>query len=96
VCTFDPKYAAHSMAPQLTTEERSKYITQETERIREMLDGAEDCKWIYQALIHLSTVYKDLNGDWPKTSTEVAEWADELAKIDPLRAGRWNDLKIKI
>lgn len=84
------------MAPKLTTEDRSEYVLQETERIREMLDGAEDCKWIYQSLIHLSMLYRDLTQKWPEQSSQIAQWVEELMKLDPLRAGRWNDLKTKL
>lgn len=93
MCTFDPEYAPRSMAPALTTEERSKYLLQEIERILEMLDGAEDCKYIYQSLIYLSMLYKDLNGFWPEKSSDVGKWIKELGKVDPLRAGRWADFK---
>lgn len=95
MCTFDAKYAARSMAPALTTEERSAYLIQELERILEMLDGAEDCKWIYQSLIYLSMLYRDLNKSWPARSIGITEWADQLAKLDPLRAGRWKELRTK-
>ena len=91
--TFDPKYAADSMAPDLSGEERVEYVTQELGRLQEMLDGAEDCKWIYQSLISLSVLYKSLRGKWPVGRGEIWQWVDELAKLDPLRANRWADLR---
>lgn len=96
MCTFDPKYASVSMAPALTTEERSTYLIQELERVLEMLDGAEDCKWIYQSLIYLSMLYRNSNQSWPTESSGILDWVNELTKLDPLRAGRWNDLKNKL
>lgn len=91
--TFDPKYAAHSMAPDLSEEERSEYVTQEIGRLQEMLDGAEDCKWIYQSLISLSILHKSLGGRWPVGMSEIGHWVDELTRLDPLRAKRWADLR---
>lgn len=80
------------MVPDLTTDERSKYIAQEFDRVHEMLDGAEDCKWIYQSLIHLSKLHKSFTAEWPAKADLVRQWIDELLRLDPLRAGRWNDL----
>ena len=91
--TLDPKYAAHSIAPDLSGEERVEYVTQEIGRLQEMLDGGEDCKWIYQSLISLSILYKSLRGKWPVGRGEIEHWVDELAKLDPLRANRWADLR---
>ena len=91
--TFDPKYAANSMAPDLSEEERSEYVTQEIGRLQEMLDGAEDCKWIYQSLISLSMLHKSLVGKWLIGMSEIVHWVDELTKLDPLRAKRWADLR---
>lgn len=93
MCTFDPKYAAESMVPELTTAERTAYVHKEIMKIREMLDGAEDCKWIYQSLVHLSFLYLELGNDGFEEVTHVDEYIDELIKLDPLRLGRWNDLK---
>ncbi len=91
--TFDPKYAADSMAPDLSEEERSVYVTQEIGRLQEMLDGAEDCKWIYQSLISLSILHKSLRSRWPVVLSEIGHWVDELTELDPLRAKRWADLR---
>ena len=91
--TFDPKYSADSMVPDLSVEERAEYVTQEIGRLQEMLDGAEDCKWIYQSLIGLSILQKSLRGRWPAGTSAIGHWVDELTKLDPLRAKRWADLR---
>ena len=96
MCTFDPKYATESMVPELTGAERTTYVRKEIMKVREMLDGAEDCKWIYQSLIHLSLLYRELGSDWVEEASHVDEYIDELTKLDPLRLGRWNDLKGQI
>lgn len=96
MCTFDPKHAAESMVPELTGAERMAYIRKEITKVREMLDGAEDCKWIYQSLIHLSLLYRELGNDWVEEASHFDEYIDELTKLDPLRLGRWNDVKGQI
>ena len=81
------------MVPDLTTVEKMAYISKELSKIREMLDGAEDCKWIYQSLIHLNLLYHELSNDWFEDAGHIGEYIDEISKLDPLRMGRWNDLK---
>ncbi|KAF2162381.1 hypothetical protein M409DRAFT_27389 [Zasmidium cellare ATCC 36951] len=73
--------------------DRLEYLDREIDSIRDMLDGAEDCKYIYQALLDYSTRYFEVDaGNKKVTTVEMTEWLDELRKIDPLREGRWNDL----
>ncbi|TKA70752.1 hypothetical protein B0A55_08833 [Friedmanniomyces simplex] len=78
--------------------EHLQYLDQEIESVREMLDGAEDCKYIYQALLEYSGRYLELapEGEGKVTVTELKEWLRELRKIDPLRDGRWRDLEGKM
>lgn len=91
--TFDPKYTAESMVPELTEAEKTAYVRKEITKVREMLDGAEDCKWIYQSLIHLCFLCRKLGNDWVEETSHVDEYIDELTKLDPQRSGRWNGLK---
>ena len=93
MCTFDPAYANQTMAPGLSSEQRMAYVNREFESLLEMLDGAEDCKWIYQALIELSLLHKRLNGEWPMQKDQMQSWVRHLHDLDPLRKGRWQDLK---
>lgn len=96
MCNFDPVYAKSSMAPNMSKEQRVDYISREIDMLLDMLDGAEDCKWIYQSLLQLCTMYKEVGGDWPSRRTEMSDWLDELHKLDPLRKGRWIDLRSKL
>ena len=91
--TFDPRYAADSMVPDLTAAEKFAYVVQEFDRVQDMLDGAEDCKWIYQSLTDLSVLHKRLTTEWPVQVEVIRNWVDKLLRLDPLRAGRWSDLK---
>lgn len=81
------------MVPGLTGAERMAYLRKEITKLQEMLDGAEDCKWIYQSLINLNILYHELGSEWFEEASRVEEYIDELTKLDPVRLGRWNDLK---
>ncbi|KAK3052115.1 Rab geranylgeranyltransferase [Extremus antarcticus] len=74
-----------------TNSDRKMYLEQEVTSVREMLDGAEDCKYIYQALLEYARRWRDLGGEVEKT--DMKEWLGELRKLDPLREGRWRDLE---
>lgn len=88
----------------------------------EMLDGAEDCKWIYLALIRLARAHRELSGRWPEEGggggvggqkrvdeegegqervdeegegqARVREWVAVLGRLDPIRKGRWEDMRV--
>lgn len=96
LCTFDPVYASRSMAPTMSNEQRLEYVSNELENHSEMLDGAEDCKWIYQFLLQLCAIYKELSKDWPPERAKMSAWIAELHKLDPLRGGRWVDLRTSL
>ena len=93
MCTFDPGYASKCMAPSLTNDERLTYVKKEYDDLLEMLDGAEDCKWIYQALIQLSTIHRFLSTKWPTEENQIRDWISQLQTLDPLRKGRWHNLE---
>ena len=82
------------MAPDLSADERLDYVSRQIASLLDMLDGAEDCKWIYQSLLQLCVIHKRNSGTWPTTQEQdMPKWIEELRKLDPLRAGRWTDLK---
>ena len=94
--TFDPKFAAVSMVPELTGAEKSAYVRKEMKKVQEMLDGAEDYKWIYQSLIDLNFLYRELGNDSFEEASRDDEYLGKLIQLDHLRSGRWNDLKRRI
>lgn len=93
ICTFDPKYIDGSIAPNLRLDQRLEYLSLEYKKVLEMLDGAEDCKWIYQSLIQTSVLYKNLSNKWPAPGGQIKSWIRELQQLDPLRKGRWHDME---
>lgn len=82
------------MAPNLTNSERIEYLHEENETITDMLDGAEDCKWIYQSLITCSILISRIEGQLTdEARNNISQWLSELKRLDPLRRGRWQDLE---
>ncbi|POS88243.1 hypothetical protein EPUL_000069 [Erysiphe pulchra] len=77
------------------TRERCEYVQQQLEVLKEMLDGAEDCKWIYNALIDYTLALRQLekrkllSGD--KLDCKI--WLKALKALDPFRIGRWDDFE---
>lgn len=81
----------------ITNADRLGYLEQEIESIKDMLEGAEDCKYIYQALLEYSRLYLDIEaGNRMVTTKELAGWLAELRKLDPLREGRWRDMEMRM
>ena len=60
-----------------------RYLEQEIESVKEMLDGAEDCKYIYQALLEYSKRRLELGGDVDEEDTRkaMAGWLG-LGRVD--------------
>ena len=81
------------MIPNMGNEQRLVYVDQQIENLLDMLDGAEDCKWIYQSLIELSILRKRLSNEWPSQRDQIQGWLLQLHSLDPLRKGRWQDLE---
>ena len=84
-----------TIVPNLTPEERNEYVTRQLENLRDMLDGAEDNKWIYNALIEYTLALCEMEERRPQADEkeDCKFWLEELRKLDPLRTGRWEDLE---
>ncbi|KAH7357194.1 geranylgeranyl transferase-like protein type II alpha subunit [Rhexocercosporidium sp. MPI-PUGE-AT-0058] len=89
-------YAGYAtITPNFTNDDRVEYVKQQLSILRDMLDGAEDCKWIYDALIEY-TMALCLMAERDPQADEMSDckiWLEELRKLDPFRSGRWNDLE---
>jgi geranylgeranyl transferase type-2 subunit alpha len=75
--------------------DRIKYLDQQLIFLNDLLDGAEDSKWIYNALIDCTTAMWEIRGrqNPPEVKRDLVRWLNELQKLDPLRGGRWHELK---
>jgi geranylgeranyl transferase type-2 subunit alpha len=84
-----------TITPHFTDKDRIEYVTKQLAELREMLDGAEDCKWIYNALLEytlaLTRIQERRTRDEEKE--DCRSWLAELRKLDPLRMGRWDDIE---
>ena len=81
----------------LTKEDRLRYMRRELGKLEDLLEGAEDCKWIYQALLYYASIYHSLLGDNEESMRlQSNDWLSQLKKLDPLRSNRWNDLAMSL
>lgn len=100
MCSFeDPQYSSSEViVPDLSSDpdRRLECLEMEIEKLLEMLDETEDCKWIYQSLIQLSRMHNAQSHKWPVRENQIRTWFVELKKLDPLRSGRWNDIEQQI
>lgn len=76
-------------------EDRIEYIKQQLINLRDFLDGGEDCKWVYDALFEYTLAVCELEERLPEGDEiqDCKAWLSELRKLDPMRAGRWDDLE---
>ena len=97
MCTFDPDTSQQTMAPNLSKADKLAYIASEQEFIEDVLEDANDCKWVYQALIECTLLAAKVEGVLSSQAKEaIKAWLLELQKLDPLRKGRWTDLEKSI
>jgi geranylgeranyl transferase type-2 subunit alpha len=80
----------------VSLEDRFHYYQQELERIKEMLEDFDDCKWIYEALIQYSIEYSQLKNIAPPNQDELRTWLRELGRLDPMRSGRWDEWRVHL
>ncbi|TQS37953.1 hypothetical protein Golomagni_01554 [Golovinomyces magnicellulatus] len=81
-----------------TVDDRCGYVRKQLDVLKEMLDGAEDCKWIYNAAIDYTFTLCSLEKRpfQPEERLDCLMWLNELKKLDPYRIGRWSDLEKRV
>ncbi|KAF2668783.1 protein prenylyltransferase [Microthyrium microscopicum] len=85
--TLDCAYpAADLIITDLLDSDRQRYLEQEIERIKEILEDYDDCKWIYQSLLQY---HADFAAYVSTPKDEVGQWLSELQRLDPMRSKRW-------
>lgn len=96
MCTFDPDTCSGTMAPNLSTQEKLAYIDGEEEYIRDLVEDAIDCKWVYQALLECALLRRKLGKEITNEDNIIEGWLCKVQQLDPLRAGRWADMQKKL
>lgn len=86
-----------TLAPALTADERIEIVEKEIVDIRDLLEDYEDVKWIYEVLLEYSIALEGLSesqrvGDGEDTRRDQETWLAKLRELDPMRAGRWDDM----
>ncbi|KAI1770576.1 protein prenylyltransferase [Hypoxylon cercidicola] len=83
-----------TIAPALTATERATYVRKEIDNIKDLLEDYQDIKLIYEALLEYSLVLRSLEEQGRNESDENPhQWLAEVRKLDPMRAGRWDDIE---
>ena len=84
-----------TITPNFTTEERLEYINRQVANVKEFLDGGEDCKWAYNALIDATLAVCRMQSRLLEHDEveDLKQWIAEVRKLDRLRNGRWDDLE---
>lgn len=84
--------------PNFTQADRISYVTRQLENLTEILDGGEDCKWVYNALIEYTIALAKMEKRqvFEEETQHCLSWLAELRKLDPLRSGRWDDLEVSL
>jgi len=78
----------------LTQAERVTYYQREIDRIEEILETDDDCKWVYEALLRYSIELNLLNNQTAQTPvSKLRLWLSKLRQLDSFRSGRWDDLQ---
>ncbi len=85
-----------SIVPNFSHLDRAEYVTRQLIDLKDMLDGAEDCKWIYNALLEYTLALCEMEERTPTDDERVdlTAWLNHLQSLDPMRKGRWDDLEI--
>ena len=83
-----------TMAPALTLSDRSDYLRQEIDEIKDLLNDYQDVKWIYEALLEYSLALGRLERDKQrKPGGDAQVWLEKVRALDPMRMGRWADIE---
>ena len=84
-----------TITPNFTQTDRIEYVTRQIQNVQDMLDGAEDCKWIYNALLESTMALWQMEERFPEEDekNDCKAWLAELRKLDPLRSGRWDEVE---
>lgn len=72
--------------------EQLEIYEQEFERIKEIEEDFDDCKWVFEALIMYSLAYRNFKDATAYREDNVRTWIGKLEQLDPMRNGRWRDL----
>lgn len=83
-----------AIAPDLSLEERLRYVRQEIVDVKDLQEDFEDVKWIYEALMEYTLALCGLSGREPgdEERADLREWLANLTDLDPMRKGRYDEM----
>ncbi|KAG6009830.1 hypothetical protein E4U21_001260 [Claviceps maximensis] len=82
----------------LSAHDRKKYLEDEIDFIKDLLEDYLDVKWVYEALIECTLAANTLRTDEQQQASRslVAGWLKRLRELDTKRSGRWDELEKQI
>ena len=82
------------IVPELTNEERINYVRSQLENLNEVVEEADDCKWVYEALLEYTLASSKLEAREPSLEerNRCELWLKKMRGLDPKRRGRWDDI----
>lgn len=78
--------------------EKAAYVRREIHEIKDLLDDYKNVKCIYEALLEYTITLGKLEGREGDEGDRIdlQTWLNKLRVLDPMRAGRWKDIKAQI
>lgn len=83
-----------TIVPELSNEERIKIVKSQLSNLNGVSEEADDCKWVYDALLEYTLGYSRLESRAPSSDEKknCDLWLAKMRKLDPKRSGRWDDI----
>ncbi|KAK3902086.1 hypothetical protein C8A05DRAFT_34213 [Staphylotrichum tortipilum] len=93
--TTPATHPAAAMTSSLSQQERVEYLSREIAEIKELLDDYGDVKLVYEALFEYTRALCEMEGREATVGErgDLERWLGRLRKLDPMRRGRWEDLR---
>lgn len=86
--------SSSAIVQDLTDQERLHYFETQLDTLKDILEVFGDCKYLFQSLLTYAARYQKLQPDTDRVAaSDMTSWLEELEKLDPLRRGRWQDLR---
>lgn len=82
----------------LSGHDRQRYLEDEVNFIKDLLEDYFDVKWVYEALIECTLAINAFKTDGQEQINRslVGGWLKKLRELDTKRSGRWDELDKQI
>ncbi|KAG5982967.1 hypothetical protein E4U55_001019 [Claviceps digitariae] len=83
---------------ELSVQDRQRYLEDEVDFIKDLLEDYSEVKWVYEALIECTLSANTLRSNEQQQTSQllVPGWLKRLRELDTKRSGRWDELEKQI